>query len=230
VLNGGGIGQIQDITKAFSTAFAGREQDLRSLIRQLDEFIGHLNDQKDDIVAATDSINNLVGQFAEQKPVLDNALKTIPDALTVLKDQRENLVDALDRFGKFSALAHNIINQSKEALVAELNDVGPVLQSLADAGPALTRSLSMLSTYPWPTENIRKWFRGDSANLTLVLDLTLSRIDTGLFTGTRWECHLTQLELQWGRTIGQFPSPCTAGYRGTPGNPLTVPYRWDQGP
>jgi phospholipid/cholesterol/gamma-HCH transport system substrate-binding protein len=38
------------------------------------------------------------------------------------------------------------------------------------------------------------------------------------------------LELQWGRTIGQYPSPCTAGGPFNPGNPLTIPYRWDQGP
>jgi len=44
-----------------------------------------------------------------------------------------------------------------------------------------------------------------------------------MFTGTRWEGDLTALELQWGRTIGQFPSPYTRA------NPLTVPYRWDQG-
>ncbi|MDT5298046.1 MAG: phospholipid/cholesterol/gamma-HCH transport system substrate-binding protein, partial [Mycobacterium sp.] len=31
VLNGGGLGQVQDITEAFSTAFRGREQDLHSL-------------------------------------------------------------------------------------------------------------------------------------------------------------------------------------------------------
>ncbi|HYR12913.1 MAG TPA: mammalian cell entry protein, partial [Mycobacterium sp.] len=58
----------------------------------------------------------------------------------------------------------------------------------------------------------------------------LSRIDAGFFTGTRWECDLTWLELQWGRTIGQMPSPCTAGNQYTPGNPLIAPYRWDQGP
>ncbi len=68
LLNGGGIGQIQDITKAFSTAFAGREADLRSLIEQLDEFIGHLDAQTRDIIAASESLNNLAGQFAEQKP------------------------------------------------------------------------------------------------------------------------------------------------------------------
>ena len=76
VLNGGGLGQIQDITQALSTAFTGREQDLRSLLGQLDKFVSYLNDQKDDIIAATDSFNNLVGQFADQKPVVDKALKT----------------------------------------------------------------------------------------------------------------------------------------------------------
>lgn len=223
VLNGGGLGQVQDITRALNTAFAGREQDVRSLIGQLDEFIGHLNDQKSNIIAATDSLNNLAGQFADKKPVLDKALQTIPDALQVLSDQRQNLADALDKFGQFSALTHETVNKTKDALLAELNDAGPVLESLANAGPALTRSLSMLATYPWPTENVRNWFRGDSANLTLVLDLTLSRIDNALFTGTRWEGNLTQLEMQWGRTIGQLPSPATAG------NPLVAPYHFDQG-
>ncbi|MGV0803095.1 mammalian cell entry protein, partial [Mycolicibacterium elephantis] len=70
----------------------------------------------------------------------------------------------------------------------------------------------------------------DYANLTAIVDLTLSRIDQGLFTGTRWECDLTELELQWGRTIGQFPSPCMAGGPHNQGNPLAIPYRWDQGP
>ncbi len=39
VLNGGGIGNVQDITEALSTAFHGRAEDLRSLIKQLDQFI-----------------------------------------------------------------------------------------------------------------------------------------------------------------------------------------------
>jgi len=164
-----------------------------------------------------------VGQFAEQKPVVDKAIRTIPDALAVLSDQRNNLAEAFDQFGKFSALTADSVNQTKENLVKELNDVGPVLESLANAGPALTRSLSFLSTYPWPKETITKWVRGDYANLTAIVDLTLSRIDSDFFLGTRWEGDLTQLEMQWGRTIGQMPSPYTAG------NPLVAPYHWNEG-
>ncbi|BBZ15696.1 hypothetical protein MGAD_00310 [Mycolicibacterium gadium] len=229
LLNGGGLGQVQDITEAFSTAFRGREQDVRSLITQLREFTGHLNDQTGDIIAATESLNRLVGKFSAQQPVLDRALATVPDALAVLNSERDNLVQAADQLGKFSALTVDTVNQTKENLVKELRQVGPVLESLANAGPSLTRSLSLLATFPFPNETFENFQRGDYANLTAIVDLTLSRIDQGIFTGTRWECDLTWLELQWGRTIGQFPSPCLSGGPNGPGNPLTIPYRWNQG-
>ena len=230
VLNGGGLGQVQDITEAFSTAFRGREQDLRSLIDQLNKFTAYVNDQTGDIIAATDSLNHLTGKLAAHQPILDKALNTIPDALAVLNSERDNLVDAADQLGKFSALTVDTVNQTKENLIKELQQIGPVLESLANAGPSLTRSLGLIPTFPFPNETIEKWQRGDYANLTAIVDLTLSRIDSGFFTGTRWECDLTELELQWGRTIGQYPSPCTAGGPHNPGNPLTIPYRWDQGP
>jgi phospholipid/cholesterol/gamma-HCH transport system substrate-binding protein len=231
VLNGGGIGKIGDITEAFSTAFRGREKDLRSLIGQLDRFTAYLNDQSGDIIAATESLNRLAGQVAEQQPVADRALKTIPDALAELNKQRENLVEAADKLGEFSALITDTVNQSKEDVVKILRDTGPVLESLANAGPSMTRALSGLATFPFPNETIENWQRGDYGNLTGIFDLTLSRLDASFFTGTRWECDLTWLEMQWGRTIGQFPSPCTAGHpQHTPGNPLVAPYRWDQGP
>jgi phospholipid/cholesterol/gamma-HCH transport system substrate-binding protein len=224
LLNGGGIGQIQDITTAFGTAFAGREKGLRSLITQLDTFVRNTNAQTEDIIAATDSLNNLVSGFAEQRPVVDKALDTIPDALAVIKDERTKLADTLDQLGKFSALAADSANLTKDALVQELKDIGPVLKSLADSGPALTRSLSFFSVYPFAKETLSKWFRGDYANLTAIIDLTLSRLDSSFLTGTRWEGNLTELEMQWGRTIGQLPSPYTSG------NPLIIPYHLNQGP
>lgn len=223
LLNGGGIGQVQDITASLSTALTGREQDLRSLIEQLDIFTRHVNDQSADIIATAESLNSLAGTFARQKPVVDRALATIPDALRVIGEQRQVLVDALDQLGKFSALVADSTNQTKAGLVAELKGLGPVLESLANAGPALTRALGLFATYPFPTDNIGTWQRGDFANLTAVIDLTLSRLDASFLTGTRWEGDLTELELQWGRTIGQLPSPYTGG------NPLLAPYRWDQG-
>jgi phospholipid/cholesterol/gamma-HCH transport system substrate-binding protein len=224
VLNGGGLGQLQDITQTLSTAFTGREQDLRSLITQLDKFTTYLNDQKDDIIAAFDSLNNLVGQVAEQKPVLDKALKTIPDAIGVLKDERQKIADAL-RFGpKTGEIAADVLAATQDSLIKELGDVGPVEQSLANAGLALTRGLDYLTVPLFSKPPVAKWIRGDYGNLSAIFDLTLSRIDSSLFTGTRWEGNLTELEMQWGRTLGVMPSPYTAR------NPLVAPYQFEQGP
>jgi phospholipid/cholesterol/gamma-HCH transport system substrate-binding protein len=218
LLNGGGIGQLQEINQALAKAFAGRENDMRSLLDQLDVFIRGTNAQTDDIIAASENLNSLAGQVAAKDQVVDKALTTVPQALAVLAQERTQIADAIDQLGKFSAVAADTIHQSKESLVNNLRNIAPVLRSLADAGPSLTKGLDGLVAYPWPASTARNWFRGDYANLTLVVDLTLSRIDTGLFTGSRWEGNLTQLELLWGRTIGMQPSPATAG------NPLTFPY------
>jgi phospholipid/cholesterol/gamma-HCH transport system substrate-binding protein len=220
LLNGGGLGQLQEITQSFAKAMAGRENDLRSLLNQLDTFISQLNDQTDDIIAATEHLNSLAGQVAAKDQTVDKALTTIPQALAVLSDSRTKIANAIDALGKFSAIATSTVNQTKEAFVDNLRNIAPVLRELANAGPALTKGLDFLSTYPWVKSTVANWFRGDFANITLVIDLTLSRIDSSLFTGTRWEGDLTELELQWGRTIGQMPSPYTAG------NPLIAPYRW----
>ena len=218
LLNGGGLAQLQEINRTFATALAGRENDMRSLLSQLDIFITNLNAQTRDIITATENLNALAGQVAAKDQVVDKALTTVPQALAVLADSRTKLADAVTALGQFSAVATSTVSQSREALVANLRNIAPVLRSLADAGPALTKGLDFLSTYPWVKSTIPNWFRGDFANITLVIDLTLSRLDSGLFTGTRWEGNLTELEMQWGRTIGQMPSPYTFG------NPLLAPY------
>ncbi|CAN5332626.1 MCE family protein [soil metagenome] len=224
LLNGGGVGRLQEVTEALSIALTGRGGELRALIEQLDTFVARVDAQTDDLIGAVDSLDHVVGQFANQRPVVERAITTIPDALAVLSEQRTQLAEALDQFGHFSAVTADSVNQTKEALIKELDDLAPVLQSLADAGPALTRSLSFLGTFPWPKETIGNWIRGDYGNLSLAIDLTLSRLDASLLTGTRWEGDLTRLELEWGRTMGQKPSPYTAG------NPLVTPYIAEQGP
>lgn len=220
LLNGGGLGHIQELTRTFATALSGREQEMRSLLTQLDVFVTETKKQTDDIITAIENVNELAGQVADKDATVDKALTTIPLALGVLSDTRKLLVDAIDRVGQFSAVAASTIQQSKKSLVDNFRNLAPALRELANAGPALTRGLDFLSTLPWVKSTVPNWFRGDFANISLVVDLTLSRLDSGFFTGSRWEGNLTELEMQWGRTIGQMPSPYTAV------NPLIAPYHW----
>ncbi|MDT5088647.1 MAG: phospholipid/cholesterol/gamma-HCH transport system substrate-binding protein, partial [Mycobacterium sp.] len=52
LLNGGGLGHIQELTKTFATALTGREKEMRSLLTQLDIFVTETKKQTDDIIAA----------------------------------------------------------------------------------------------------------------------------------------------------------------------------------
>ncbi|BBY64973.1 MCE family protein [Mycolicibacterium helvum] len=224
LLNGGGLAQAGEITEALSTAFNGREADLRGFVDQVEVFTRRLDGQTNEILAATDSINRLTGRFAARQAVLDRALELFPQALAILRDDRDQLVEALDQFGHLNALVAGSVNSIDDALIREYRDLWPVLEQIANAGPAVTESLSLLSTFPWTKEGVRNWIRGDFGNLTAIFDLTLSRLDTSLLTGTRFEGALTRLEMQWGRTVGVLPSPATGG------NPLLIPYQADQGP
>ncbi|MFI6367684.1 MCE family protein [Nocardia sp. NPDC050630] len=218
VLNGGGLGKVQEITQALNQAFASRVDTVRSLLTQLDTFIAGLNQQRDDIIDATENLDRLAGQVAAQQSVVDTALETIPEAIAVLSEQRTKIADAVTSIGHFSAVADSTISQSQEALMQNLQNLGPVLASLADSGKALTRSLALLASYPWPMDTLGNWVRGDYANLTAVIDLTLSRLDSSMFVGTPLEGRLTGIEALLGRSVGIQPSPATRG------NPLVFPY------
>ena len=130
----------------------------------------------------------------------------------MLNEERDNLAEAVDQLGQIQRAGRRLgqPDQGSTGQGAQ-SDVGPVLESLANAGPGA----DPLAELRWPPSRVRtrrstNGSRGDYANLTAIIDLTLSRLDNGLFTGTRWEGNLTELEMQWGRTIGQMPSPYTA--------------------
>lgn len=188
--------------------------------QRVGQVAANFNDQTDDIITATESLNKVAGTFAASQPVLDKALKTVQGAGGAQPNERENLAEAADALGKFGQRVVSTVDQSKANLVKELKEIGPVLESLANAGPAMTRALSLILTFPFPNETIEKWQRGDYANMTAIIDLTLSRIDQALFTGTRWEGNLTELEMRGGATpSANSPAPTP---RATPGRALPL--------
>ena len=91
VANGGGLGQIGDIVHNFSAAVSGREPEIRELLTRLDNFVGVLDAQRDNIIASIQQLNRVAGTFAGQRDVIDRALKEIPPALDVLIKERPTL-------------------------------------------------------------------------------------------------------------------------------------------
>jgi virulence factor Mce-like protein len=187
LVNSGGLGQIGDIIHNMNAALSGHEPQLRDLLGRLDRLVGTFDAQRDDLVEAMRALERLSGTFGDQREVLTRALRTIPGALDVLIEQQPTFTTALRELGVFADTATHVVNDTQADLVTNLHNLEPTICSLANVGPDLDRGLSLLSTYPLTQDFIDRAVRGDYINLFATLDLTVNRLKSGMFLGTRWD-------------------------------------------
>ncbi len=153
---------------------------------------------------------------------MDKALKTIPDALSVLKDHRKNLAEALTQLGRFSALAADSVYQTKEALVASCEISVRRSSAAGQCGPALDRALSFLPTFPFPKETLTNWIRGDYAtDAGPRSDAEPHR--SGHLHRLAWELRPDVAGASVGPDHRQFPSPCNCRWSRHRGQPAGWP-------
>jgi len=213
LVNSGGLGQIGDIVHNMNSALSGHEPQLRDLLERLNRLVGTFDTQRDDLVEAMRALDRLTGTFGAQREVLTRALHTIPGALDVLIQQQPTFTTALSRLGVFADTATQVVNATQTDLVTNLHNLEPTLCSLANVGPDLDRGLALASSYPLTQDFVDRAVRGDYINLFATLDLTVNRLKSGLFLGTRWG--------QEGLTL--VPAPGDPGYNAYyTNNPLGV--------
>ncbi|MGH1563644.1 MCE family protein [Mumia sp. DW29H23] len=150
VLNGGAVDKVQVIARELNAATTGREANMRTLLRRLDEFVGTAEESKGEIVAAIEQIDRLAKATKGQQAAIDDALDDLPSALQTVNAQRANLVRMLGALSELSAVGTEVVVKSKQAVVADLKALNPVLDNLASAGDALVSSLEVLPTFPFP--------------------------------------------------------------------------------
>ncbi|MFD0063148.1 MCE family protein [Streptomyces sp. NPDC056690] len=175
LLNGGGVAQLKTITVELNKALDGRENRVRSLLKELNTFIGGLDDQRKDIVRALKAVDRLSGRLGKEKKTIARAVDTMPPALKVLADQRRDLTKMLTALSKLGRTGSRVVNASHDDTVANLKQLRPILQQLNKAGDDLPNSLELLTTYPFP-RNVVGAVQGDYVNLEITADLDLRDI------------------------------------------------------
>lgn len=175
LLNGGGVAQLKTITVELNKALDGRENRVRSLLKELNTFIGGLDDQRKDIVHALKAVDRLAGRLGKEKKTIAQAVDTMPPALKVLADQRRDLTRMLAALSKLGKTGTKVVNASHDDTVANLKQLRPILQQLNKAGDDLPNSLEVLTTYPFP-RNAVDAVKGDYVNLDITADLDLSNL------------------------------------------------------
>lgn len=179
LLNGGGIAQLRVIVEELNRALSGNEGRIRSLLSRLDEVVGRLDRQKEDITRAIDGLNRLSSTLRAQTGNITKALEDLGPGVKVINEQRDQLVTMLKSLDRLSGVTVDTINRSRQDLIADLRALAPTLRKLAEAGEHLPKALSYLATYPFP-DNAVNALKGDYVNTSVEFDLNLSTITQNL--------------------------------------------------
>jgi phospholipid/cholesterol/gamma-HCH transport system substrate-binding protein len=182
ILNGGGVAQLKTITQELNKAVTGREDNVRSVLSQIDTFTGSLDTNKAQIVDAIEALNRLALSAHQQEGNIDEALDELPSALTSIDGQRQDLVRMLQALDQLSSVGVRVIKASKTATIDSLRQLQPVLNQLAASGDDFVNAFNVFLTYPFVDEVVgrdpqvaRNLHMGDYTNLSITLEVDLSQ-------------------------------------------------------
>jgi phospholipid/cholesterol/gamma-HCH transport system substrate-binding protein len=182
VLNGGGLEQLSTITKELGNALSGNDLAIRDLLPRVDSFVGALNSQRSDIIAAIQDVDRLSQRFADRRGTITRALDELGPALTALSEERPQLTKALAELRALGDVATPVLSAARADLTANLSDLVPALRALSRAGDSLARGLGYAVTFPFPTDTVDEAVVSDYHNLFLTVDLTADAFVDGFLT------------------------------------------------
>ncbi|QZT63021.1 MULTISPECIES: virulence factor Mce family protein [Mycolicibacterium] len=218
ILTGGGVANLETIQTEIYNVLNGRADQIREFLGRLDTFTEELNRQRDDITRAIDSTNRLLAIVGQRNQTLDAVLTEFPPLIQHFADTRDLFADAVESLGRISNAAVDALAPASDDINTNLANLQRPLRELGKSGPYLLGALKIFLTAPYNIENVPKAIRGDYINVSLTVDLTLSAIDNGFFSGTGISGMLRALEQAWGRD----PNTMIPDVRFTP-NPNSVP-------
>ncbi|MEU6641029.1 MCE family protein [Saccharomonospora sp. NPDC046836] len=215
LLNGGGVDQLNTITKELNNTLAGNEVDIRALLNNAEELVTTLDAQSGDITRALDGLNRLASTLNAQKDQIAGAIDNLGPGLQVLEQQRGQLVTMLQALDDLSGVAVRTVNAGQEDLVANLQALLPTLRKLGEAGSDLPRALELLLTYPFSDAAVAG-AKGDYFNLYATIDLNLGEVLANLGRSR-------QNPLQDVPIVGQLTGGQQGGQASPPPLPLPLP-------
>lgn len=168
LLNGGGIGQLRTINQELSKALTGNEPEIKAFLANVDELVTNLDAHRGDITAALDGLNQLSATLASRNEQIEGVLTELTPGLQALSEQRTALVTMLQSLDALSDVAVDTIKQSRDAMVADLAALAPILKQLAAAGQNLPQALEVLPTFPF-TDEVLNATKGDYVNIFLTV-------------------------------------------------------------
>src|SRR5699024_7037871 len=145
---------LKTITSELNNALEGREGSAKSVLTQLESFMGQLDSNKAGIVKAIRALNQLSISANEQRKTITPALDDLPAALESIDSQRQDLVKMLRALSKLGKVGTRVIKASKTATIDTLEQLQPVLTQFAKSGDDFANAFHVFLTYPFVDEAV----------------------------------------------------------------------------
>ena len=113
LLSGGGVGQLGTITHELNQVMDGRTDRLRHLLGSLEDVVGTMDDQKQDIINAMESIAHLTATLNKEKKSITDALDVAGPAVEVLDKQHDELIAMLTSLDKLGEVGTRVIGRAR---------------------------------------------------------------------------------------------------------------------
>lgn len=172
LLNGGGVGQFQTISRELQQIAGGRTDEVRAFLRDTEAMVAALDDHRAGVVGAIDGLDALATQLSANRTQLQTVLDKLGPGIANLAGQRADLTRMLAAMDRLSTTTVSTLNRAGDDMVADLKHLDPVLTGLANAGSNLPKSLQMMLTFPF-TDAVMAAARGDYLNAYLHMNLAV---------------------------------------------------------
>lgn len=130
VVTGGSFSDISTIITELNTALTGNAGDVRRLLARLDTAVTDLDAEFPRVDRLTAALDRLTTRLAGDLPEVTRSLTDLTDLVTSFDRQRADLVAAMESLNQFDAVATPLSRAVKADLVAQLEDMRPVLRTL----------------------------------------------------------------------------------------------------
>lgn len=171
LLNGGGVAQFQTISRELRRIGGGRTGDVRAFLEEMGTFVRDLDRRRSSITDAIDGLHGLASTLASRRADIDDVLVDLAPGIDAIADQRGELVRMLRALDRLSGVSLDVLQRAGDDIAADLGQLAPVLDKLADTGQDLPRSLEVALTFPF-TDEVLRAIRGDYLNVYVTLNLS----------------------------------------------------------
>jgi len=127
LINGGGLEQLQTITREFQTAVRKRGPTIRQLLDRTTDFLVEANATTADIDRALTALAGASKALNARRDIVNRAVREITPAAKALRENTDEVVVLLQELVKLGKQANTLVGASRADLLRTIRELGPVL-------------------------------------------------------------------------------------------------------